>query len=305
MKKQYIHSFYTNNEFNSFINSSNYSEPFVSDTFEENRVDYNIKKKLTFNILSDGYINWKCSNNNVSKKIYCTINNSETVEIKSTISGEHINVHSGDIVSIVGDTNPCAIDIDNYNTFEGSTCNFSLEGNINSIIGKENKAKLDLSDNNYIYCKLFKNCNTLQSINDLSINSRKFGEGTFYQTFYNCTNISDNTLILYVSSCGNYFLYQTFYNCSSLTNSNNINISIKNCGISSFEETFYNCSSLIDNPFISCNTTSNFSFKGIFKNCSSLTEVNNINIGALNISVFEEMFMNCSSLSKINFKLGY
>lgn len=48
--KQYIHPFYNQQEFSSFTASDNYYEPFVSDTFSENRVNYNL-----LNIKPDKY----------------------------------------------------------------------------------------------------------------------------------------------------------------------------------------------------------------------------------------------------------
>ena len=102
--KQYVHSFYTTNDFTEFTNSNNYHEPFVSDTFETNKVNYNLRRKLVFNILTNGYINWKCSDSSVSKRLYYIINDGQENYIFSSTSGNKINVSSGDTVTIWSDT---------------------------------------------------------------------------------------------------------------------------------------------------------------------------------------------------------
>ena len=146
----------------------------------------------------------------------------------------------------------------------------------------------------------------------------------FYQTFYNCTNLTSIPANLFsglnTSSVSNtsYMFRYTFYGCSSLTSipadlfsaidtSSATNIS------SMFVGTFYNCSSLTSLPaglFSTIDTSSatNISsmFNGTFRNCTSLGSIpaglfSTIDTSsATNISsMFSDTFYNCSSLTSI------
>ena len=99
---------------------------------------------LTFNILSDGTINWTASDSSASKTIDYKLNDGEWVSIASNTgsSAPTITVNSGDKLQLRGNNAQYATGYYNYNSFSGSTASFELEGNIMSLIYGDNFATL-------------------------------------------------------------------------------------------------------------------------------------------------------------------
>ena len=145
----------------------------------------------------------------------------------------------------------------------------------------------------------------------------------FYQTFYNCTNLTSIPAGLFsglnTSSATNtsHMFYQTFSGCSRLTGNIPAGLfstidtsSAKNTGYM-FYQTFYNCNNLTSIPAdlfstadTSLSTTTDYMFYGTFEGCSSIGGIPTGLFSAIDTSkdsspasMFRNTFSGCSSLS--------
>ena len=176
------------------------------------------KEPLTFNILSDGTINWTANSTAIRKTIEYKVNNGEWASITSNTSSSAptITVSSGDKVQFRGNNAQYAYDnYSSYNSFRGSTASFEAEGNIMSLIyGDDFKNKLTISST-YAFTRLFGDCTKLISAENLILPATTLANNCYNSMFGNCTSLTTapalpaNTL---KSGCYSYM----FYKCASL-----------------------------------------------------------------------------------------
>ena len=96
--ESYIHLYGTNSEFTAAYNGPDYKEPWLSLTEENMEVNYNKPKlidfstePLTFNIVSDGTINWTVLGSS-AKTIEYKLNDDNWASITSNTEGAKITV---------------------------------------------------------------------------------------------------------------------------------------------------------------------------------------------------------------------
>lgn len=173
---------------------------------------------LTFEILSNGNINW-CSNNNSS--IHNTVeyskNEGEWTSITASQSGVNIPVVSGDVLRFRGDNATYSNTMNRFGMFgDGkTTAQFNVSGNIMSLINSTNFSELKDFTGTYNFRALFNECRTLISAENLILPATGLTTGCYRFLFQNCTNLTKGPQILATTlvseSC-----YQMFYNCRNL-----------------------------------------------------------------------------------------
>lgn len=117
---------------------------------------------LTFDILSDGYINWLRILPMPVRVIQYSKNGGEWTTISSTTQGTHIDVVAGDKVEFRGDNT--GYGGSNCTTFNGTTCQFRVYGNIMSLINSTDFSGLTSLSPAYALESLFRDCSTLVDI---------------------------------------------------------------------------------------------------------------------------------------------
>ena len=131
----------------------NYNKPKLIDFSAE---------PLTFNIVSDGTINWTASDASIAKTIDYNLNDSGWTSITSNIeeTAPTITVNSGDKLQFRGN-NAQYSDGTFNNTFGGSTAEFEVEGNIMSLINPTDFSTLTTIESSFNFAFLFFNftCN--------------------------------------------------------------------------------------------------------------------------------------------------
>ena len=137
---KYLKLFENHTQYETFIGGGGvtpFVKPNVSYCTEENEVHYNpfswADEYLTFDIVTEGTIVWKTSNSNNVKTISYSINNGEWAEITSSTTGVSFNVSVGDKVRFKGNNPAYGASTSSYNTFNGSTASFNVQGNIMSL----------------------------------------------------------------------------------------------------------------------------------------------------------------------------
>ena len=230
------------------------------------------EKYLTFNISSAGTINWVTSNRSVAKTIEYKLNDGDWVSIRSTTgsTAPKINVVAGDKIQFRGNNTAYSNSSSYYNTFDGSTAEFEIEGNIMSLINSTNFSTLKTLESDY----------------------------TFSYLFYNCTGLtSAENLILPATTLTNRCYSVMFGGCTSLTTAPALPAMTLAEGC--YNSMFYDCTSLTTAPVLPATTLANYCYTNMFVNCTSLTTVPSLPATTLAEGCYEHMFDNCASLTAV------
>ena len=178
-------------------------------------IDYS-KKYLTFDILSDGYVNWKYNNNStIHNTIEYRKNGGSWSAITSTSSGVHIDVVTGDLVEFRGNNATYSSSSVRYGMFEGTTCNFNVKGNIMSLINSTNFQTLTTFTESYNFRALFLTCRTLLDASKLILPATNLATGSYRYMFQDCSNLT-KAPELPATTLTNECYYGMFARCSVL-----------------------------------------------------------------------------------------
>ena len=151
-----------------------------------------------------------------------------------------------------------------------STGQFNVYGNIMSLYyGDDFIGKNDLTGKNYAFYKLFNQCTSL---------------------------ISAENLILPATTLAEYCYFQMFVSCSSLIKAPELPATTLECDC--YEHMFNGCSSLVEAPELPATTLKSNCYAKMFMGCSSLTKAPDLPATSLTICCYDKMFMGCSSLTK-------
>lgn len=246
--------------------------PNVSNVIEDEAVYYQDDysgEYLTFKILSDGEIGWKSNHAKTTlKTIQYSINNGEWTSITSSIEGTTFNVQIGDVVRFKGDNAQYGTNNVYYNSFT-STCKFSIEGNIMSLLGD--------------------NFSSMTSFT---------GNEVFTGLFYGCVNLIDAKRLLLPVIIINKICYRRLFSgCINLISAPNLPATTmyNSC----YGNMFENCKSLTIAPELPATKLENYCYANMFAGCTSLTEAPVLPATKLQLYSYQQMFQGCSSLNHI------
>ena len=168
---------------------------------------------LTFEIISDGYINWKKARSSApTVTIEYRINEGEWVSVTSSLSDYRFNVVAGDKVEFRGTNSRYGGNY--YNTFSGSTCQYNLYGNIMSMVNATDFENLTSFSNTYVFESMFRNTNVIDA-SSLLLPATVLTQACYISMFLECTNLTTAPALpatTLVSSCYN----SIFWGCSNL-----------------------------------------------------------------------------------------
>ena len=280
-------------------------------------------KPLTFNILSDGTINWAASNSSVTKTIEYKLNNGEWTSITSNTgsSAPSIEVNPGDKIQFRGDnTAYCGGNPESFSTFSGSTAGFEVEGNIMSLINSTNFTTATTLESNFTFAGLFSDCTGLTSAENLILPATILAIGCYFTMFYGCTSLTTapklpaTTLAMgcYVSmfqGCTSLITapelpattlvtscYQSmFKNCTSLTTAPELPATTLAEGC--YQYMLGGCTSLITAPELPATTLAKYCYEYMFESCTSLTTAPELPATDLVNYCYRSMFQGCTSLT--------
>ena len=94
---------------------------------------------------------WKTSDSNNVKTISYSINNGKWTKITSSTEGDSFNVSVGDKVRFKGDNTAYGVHNFNYNTFNGSTASFNVQGNIMSLTNGDSFSNATTFESDYVF----------------------------------------------------------------------------------------------------------------------------------------------------------
>ena len=263
----------------------------------EGRGDFSMEP-LTFNILSDGTINWTASDASITKTIEYKLNNGEWTSITSNTgsSAPTITVNSGDKLQFKGNNAQYATDILVCNSFSDSTALFKAKGNIMSLIyGDDFKNKLAISST-YAFARLFRNCTKLVSAENLILPATTLASYCYYEMFDGCSSLT-TAPALPATTLAEYCYNSMFNGCTSLTKAPKLPATTLAEGC--YNSMFWNCTSLTTVPsnLLPATTLTSTCYQNMFRNCSSLTVAPELPATTLADSCYLQMFYDCTSLT--------
>lgn len=277
-----------NCEYDNLINEVNYNK-----TEEE----ILLGTPLTFNITSDGNILWKASYNNFTRGLSYRKNDGDLINIQATTGGTQISVVAGDVVEFYGYFDTYASSTSRYNTFSGSTCSFSVKGNIMSLVNADNFESLTELQSNYAFCDLFRGCTGLTDGSKLLLPATTLSNYCYHAMFYGCTNLTVVPKLPSMELKYNCYSYM-FYNCSSLVKAPELPAnSITAANV--YESMFYNCRSLAEAPELPATELTIGCYSQMFANCVGLTKAPDLPATDLTNYCYREMFWGCSNLNYV------
>lgn len=248
----------------------------------------NLNQHLTFEIINNGTITWKCSNASIAKTIYYRKNGGEWTELTSTTAGATIDVVADDIIEFYGEDTHYAISYSNYNSF-GGTADFYAYGNIQSLTNFNNNTT------RYIYAYLFRN-SKIHSHNTehLILPATTLSDYCYYGMFSNCNNLTI-TPELPAAELASYCYNEMFYGCSSLTAAPKLPATT--LAPSCYRSMFSLCSSLTIAPELPATTLEPYCYQAMFASCISLTTTPELPATTLASYCYANMFAGCTNLT--------
>lgn len=248
-------------------------------TITEDKQEYR-DSYLTFTSLENSQ--YKFNGNNIKY----SLDNGETWT--TLINGEYTpSVSAGNKILWKGTLSPSRpiseiqanfgdVDYDKYGNGIGtflSTGEFSVSGNIASLLFEDNFENENDIENkeNFIFYKLFYNCQKLKHSNNLILPFRKLSIACYYKMFAECQNLEDSPQLPSITLKDACYSYM-----------------------------FLNCIHLINIPeILPAEDLSDYCYKGMFKGCSNILTIPEIKVKTLKFCCCMEMFAECISLTTI------
>ena len=258
------------------------------------------KEPLTFNILSVGTINWTVSKKDGAKTIEYKLNSGEWISITSNTgsSAPRINVIKGDKIQFRGNNAQYATKTffaSSYNSFNGSTASFEVEGNIMSLIYGDNFKNNSTISSAYTFTGLFRDCTNLVSAENLILPATTLKNYCYQEMFYRCSRLATAPALPATTLAGN--CYQNMFDgCKSLTTAPKelpANTLANQC----YNGMFQDCTSLKTAPELPATTLANGCYQSMFQYCASLTTAPELPATTLASNCYSSMFNSCTNLT--------
>ena len=222
---RYINKYENSAAIQAAVDNEQLGKPYVAYDMELGKIVWGSKNQfkkmpLTFEITGDGYIDWFTETEEKGLIIEYKLNDGDWTELGATTEGTHIDVVSGDTVQFRG-KNDSYFDLDLNSivgSFNGSTCEFNVKGNIMSLINSTNYTNLtsfpEGSSDNFAF--LFDNCTGLTDASNLLLPATTLANDCYFAMFNDChslTTAPELPATTLAEECyGNMFKY-----CTSLT----------------------------------------------------------------------------------------
>lgn len=223
---------------------------------------------LTFVAQEDG--KFKFSGSQTSNRISYSLDSGSTwtqpssVTTTPAIQSGHTVMFKGNMGTIV---NPSA----KVGTFS-STANFSVEGNIMSLLYGDNFVnQTSLSGKDYVFGDLFNKCSGLTSAENLVLPATTLEHDCYYYMFGNCTNLVTAPKILPATTLSVSCYRYMFAYCPSLVTAPQLPAITLEDGC--YDSMFYGCTSLTTAPELLATTLVDGCYNQMFGFCTNLNYI--------------------------------
>ena len=216
------------------------------------------------------------------------------------------SVDAGDVVMLRGDNQAYAfINNSSFNIFL-STASFNVEGNIMSLIDKNNFDSLKELTTPGTFALLFSGCHGLISAENLLLPATTLTDmcyfGMFFDIFGQLLNLGfDMSLTtapeLPATTLAGQCYYMMFFGCKKLTTAPSV-LPAETLAEACCLQMFRGCTSLTTAPELPATTLATDCYAGMFIECTSLTTTPELPAETLANSCYNQMFGGCTSLTK-------
>ena len=174
-------------------------------------------------------------------------------------------------------------------------CN--IKGNIMSLLcGDSFEGQNDLSGKNYVFYRLFYNCTTLQSAENLILPATTLAGDCYSYMFNGCTSLT-TAPELPATTLAVRCYESMFYGCTSLTTAPELPATT--LALYCYRYMFAGCTSLATAPELPATTLADNCYESMLSNCTSLTTAPELPATTLAIGCYKSMFKGCSKLNYI------
>ena len=173
------------------------------------------------------------------------------------------------------------------------TGTIEASGNCNSMLSSYFENLTSLSENDWAFFRLFKECTSLVKAPILPATT--LAPSCYASMFYGCNSLKEApSLPATVLTSGCYS--NMFYGCTSLVNAPGLPAThlASNC----CESMFYGCASLVNAPELPATTLADDCYRTMFIRCTSLVNAPELPATTLASSCYYSMFKECTSLVK-------
>ena len=178
---------------------------------------------LTIKITGAGTLKWYCADNSYKKTISYSKNNGQTwtnVTPTKASSGTNISVTVGDVIIFKGTNSTYSNNSPTTNNcFRYSTCKFTVEGNVMSLIYGDNfKGKDSFKDGtSYNLSRLFQSCTGLTDASNLVFPATAVTVGCYRSMFDSDSALKAGPSILPATTLDTECYYNMFLRCNLTT----------------------------------------------------------------------------------------
>ena len=310
---EYLRLFETHQEYETFVSGGTMVKPNVSHCVVENEVHYNphtfADEYLTFDALEDGTftftLNKEVSTDEVQSISYSldggenwvttdNVNNQIVTITTPTVNGGDSIIWKGTATRL-GKSSSISEGVPLGATIISSTNKFEAKGNIMSLLyGDEYKNKTDLTNKDYCFWYLFRNCINLQSISKLSLPATTLANNCYQSMFYGCTSLI-NATELPATTLADYCCAYMFEGCTSLTTAPELPATT--LAVRCYLSMFKSCTSLTTTPQLSATTLADWCYADMFQDCTSIvSSFSVLPATILATYCYRRMFRGCTSL---------
>ena len=177
-----------------------------------------------------------------------------------------------------------------------STANFTVEGNIMSLLYGDNfSTRGSLYGKDYAFQNLFSGCTRVTSAENLLLPATILADSCYIGMFQGCTSLTTAPSVLPATALAKSCYYNMFNGCSGLTTAPELHattLASSCCG-----SMFYNCTSLTTAPELPATTLATQCYNGMFQGCTSLTTAPSLPATTLETFCYYGMFQGCTSLT--------
>ena len=206
-----------------------------------------------------------------------------------------VNVSNGDKVLWKGEMVPFSgSNNKGIGIFTASTASFDIEGNIMSLLYRDNFNNVDYSQN-YIFYNLFNSTKCITA-NNLILPSTYVRSSSYDQMFLNCSRLL-NAPALPATTVATSCYKSMFGGCSSLIIGPSIlpALSLRNCGYC-YQSMFEGCTALTTAPALPATTLDSMCYANMFYGCTALTTAPELPATTLAQYCYKSMFYNTNVL---------
>ena len=275
--------------------------PNVSRCDDERDIHLNhnlIKIPLTFRVLSKGEIKWGTTNVENPLTISYKKNTGDWTQITATTDGVFIPVDKGDEVSFKGNNGSYTLvgEATSVNSFMGTTCYFSLYGNIMSLVNGDNFATSfefpSETDKNFFNFFKGTKCRNAQH---LILPATSVPGNGYNCMFYGCVELLTAPELPATTLAGGAYAHM-YRNCSTLHQIETV-LPALNATSGVYNYMHSNNYQITTAPKIKATTVGQQSCERMFNGCKSLRNVQSVlSATTLGANCYDCMFIGCTSL---------